>query len=66
MSNRSVRKVRHYKPAPSFKERVHAGVAKQTKELWAKYGWGQVTVTPAEVVLEVHEEHVHGPDCHHE
>ena len=41
MSNRNIRKVRHFKPAPSFKERAQAGVLKQTEELWDKYGWGQ-------------------------
>lgn len=68
MSNRRIRKVRHIRQAPSFKERVAAGMKKETKALWAKYGWGQPAPTPTpEVVVEVHEhEHVHGPDCHHE
>jgi hypothetical protein len=66
MSKRSIRKVRHYKPAPSFKERSQAGVRGQIKELWAKYGWKETDNQP-EVLVEVHEhEHVHGPDCHHE
>ncbi len=71
MSNRNIRKVRHYKSAPTFKERSQAGVVKQTAQLWAKYGWGesnQPKYEPElEVVLPVEEhEHVHGPDCNHD
>ena len=69
MSKRSIRKVRHYQPAPSFKERSQAGVLKQTKELWAKYGFGgevQPKYEPnPEVVLPPVEEHVHGEHCNH-
>lgn len=69
MSNRSIRKVRHYKPAPPFKELVHAGVAKQTKELWARYGWGEVLAQPVyqpELEVVVPAEHVHGEHCNHD
>lgn len=68
MSKRSIRKVRHYKPAPTFKERMLAGQKSETKTLWEKHGFGTEAPTPTpEVVVEVHEhEHVHGPDCHHE
>jgi hypothetical protein len=66
MSSRSIRKVRHFRQAPSFKERSQAGVLKQTAQLWTKYGWGEAAQpVVAEPVLEVHE-HSHGPDCHHE
>lgn len=65
MSNRKIRKVRHFKPAPSFKELSQAGVLKQIKELWAKYGWGKTSVQPV-LEVAVPTEHVHGEHCHHE
>jgi hypothetical protein len=34
MSKRSIKKVRHLVAAPSFKERVQAGIKKQTQALW--------------------------------
>jgi hypothetical protein len=62
MSNRSQRKVRHFKPSPSVKERVQAGMLKQTDALWAKYGWGKTEA----VVPAVPVEHVHSEDCQHD
>jgi hypothetical protein len=35
MSKRSIKKVRHLVAAPSFKERVQAGIKKQTHTMWA-------------------------------
>jgi len=69
MSNRSQRKVRHFKPSPSVKERVQAGMLKQTDALWAKYGWGktEAAVLSAPVVVPpVPETHVHSEDCQHD
>jgi len=65
MSNRSQRKVRHFKPSPSVKERVQAGMLKQTDALWAKYGWGKnVVVAAPEVVIPI--EHEHSENCQHD
>jgi hypothetical protein len=73
MSSRKYRKVRHHKPTPSFKERVSAGVAQQTKQLWEKYGWGPKPKvepipqpTPEPSPEAPNQEHIHGPDCQHQ
>ena len=65
MSNRRFHKVRHFKPSPSVKERVQAGMLKQTDALWAKYGWGKDAVMVApEVVAPA--EHIHNENCQHD
>jgi hypothetical protein len=46
MSKRSIKKVRHLVAAPSFKERVQAGMYKQTDALWET--WTQALVQNGE------------------
>lgn len=72
MSKRAIRKIRHYKPALSFKQRVHMGMIKKT------FGTSQaVNIDTSALVdkaidsgvdssLDQVSEHVHGDHCDHD
>lgn len=58
MSKRKLHKVRHYKPSPSFKECVKAGMAKA-------YAARVATDNKNELVVEEPIHHEHTEHCNH-
>lgn len=55
MSKRSIRKTRHLKPSPSFKERVALG----------QFNKPLIVMEEAPKFLDTITEHIHGENCNH-